>query len=164
MSNLLPAHRDLSNPVHRQEVADFWGVESLPEKPGYTATELFQAVLDDKVKVLWIICTNPLVSLPNSNLVEAALKKAKLVIVQDISKNAITTDYADIIFPAAGWLEKDGTMTNSDRRISYLPKVVDAPGEALPDTTILLNFAHAMGFKGFDFKNTEAIFDSYNFV
>ena len=69
MSNLLPAHRDLANPAHRKEIADFWGVESLPDKPGYTATEMFKAVLDDKVKVLWIICTNPLVSLPNSNMV-----------------------------------------------------------------------------------------------
>ncbi len=161
MSNLLPAHRDLANPEHRQEVADFWGVDELPSKPGYTATELFENVLNDKVKVLWIICTNPLVSLPNSKLVEEALKKAKLVIVQDISKNAITAEYADIVLPAAGWLEKEGTMTNSDRRISYLPKVLDAPGESLDDSRILIKFAQHMGYKGFDFKNSEAVFNEH---
>nr|WP_321454048.1 molybdopterin-dependent oxidoreductase [uncultured Carboxylicivirga sp.] len=161
MSNLLPAHRDLNNPEHRKEVADFWGVPSLPEKPGYTATEMFQAVLDDKVKVIWIICTNPLVSLPNSNVVEEALKKARLVVVQDISRNSITADYADVILPAAGWLEKEGTMTNSDRRISYLSKVLDAPGEAIPDTSILKRFASYMGYEGFNFKDDAAVFDEH---
>lgn len=158
MSNLLPAHRDLNNPEHRKEVAAFWGVEKIPEKVGYTATEMFDAILDDKLKAIWIICTNPLVSLPNSKKYEAALKKAKFVVVQDISSDSITTHYADVILPAAGWLEKEGTMTNSDRRVSYLPKLVDAPGEALPDLEILTKFANKMNYKGFNYKNTEEIF------
>lgn len=161
MCNLLPAHRDLGNAEHRQEVANFWNVGSVPEKPGYTATEMFDALLDDKLKAIWIICTNPLVSLPNARKYEEALKKAKFVIVQDISKNSITAQYADMVLPAAGWLEKEGSMTNSDRRISYLPKLTEAPGEALPDVDILCGFADKMGYKGFSFKNTEGIFKEH---
>lgn len=161
MANLLSAHRNLNNPAHRNEVAQFWGVDSVPEKPGYTATEMFDAIMEDKLKVIWIICTNPLVSLPNARLIEAALKKARFVIVQDISHNAVTTQYADLILPAAGWLEKQGTMTNSDRRISFLPKGTDAPGEAWSDTKILLEFANRMGFEGFKYKSESDIFDEH---
>lgn len=161
MANLLPAHRNLNNPGHRNEVAKFWGVDSVPEKPGYTATEMFDAILEDKLKVIWIICTNPLVSLPNARLVEEALKKARFVIVQDISGNSVTAHYADITLPAAGWLEKEGTMTNSDRRISYLPKVVDAPGEAWSDVKILLEFAKRMGFDGFRHKTESDVFEEH---
>jgi ferredoxin-nitrate reductase len=161
MANLLPAHRNLADPVHRAEVAAFWGVDSIPENPGYTATEMFEAILADKLKVIWIICTNPLVSLPDARMVEKALKMAKLVIVQDISRNSITAQYADIIFPATTWLEKDGTMTNSERRISYLPQLMDAPGETLSDVDILCRFAKEMDFKGFDYKNQDEIFDEH---
>jgi len=159
MANLLPAHRNLADPAHRQEVADFWGVPSVPEKPGYTATEMFDALLSGKMKAVWIICTNPLVSLPNARNVEVALKNAKFVVVQDISGKSDTVPYADLVLPAAGWLEKEGTMTNSDRRITYLEKGVDAPGEALPDIEILLRFARKMGYgDSFNYKNSEEIF------
>ena len=161
MANLLPAHRNLNNPGHRNEVAKFWGVDSVPEKPGYTATEMFEAILEDKLKVIWIICTNPLVSMPNARVVEEALKKARFVIVQDISGNSVTAHYADVVLPAAGWLEKQGTMTNSDRRISYLPKAIDAPGEAWSDVKILLEFANRMGFDGFRHKSESDIFDEH---
>lgn len=159
MANLLPAHRNLADPSHRQEVADFWGVPSVPEKPGYTATEMFDALLSGKMKAVWIICTNPLVSLPNARNVEVALKNAKFVVVQDISAKSDTLQYADLVLPAAGWLEKEGTMTNSDRRITYLEKGVQAPGEALPDIEILRRFAVKMGYgAGFPYKNAEEIF------
>ena len=105
--------------------------------------------------------TNPLVSLPNSNKVEQALKKAKFVVVQDISQNSDTVPFADVVFPAAGWLEKDGTMTNSERRINYLSKVVDAPGETLPDYEIICSVARKMGYPGFNFKSAAEVFDEY---
>src|SRR5690606_36527144 len=133
MANLLPSHRNLADPVHRQEVADFWGVPSLPEKPGFTATEMFDALLSGSMKAVWIICTNPIVSLPDARNVDVALKNARFVVVQDISSRSDTLPYADLVLPAAGWLEKDGTMTNSDRRITYLEKGIDPPGEALSD-------------------------------
>ncbi len=158
LSNLLPAHRNLNNPVHREEVQQFWSGKPIQEKPGLTATEMFEALEDGRLKAIWILCTNPLTSLPNARQAEAALKKAKFVVVQEISNKPETLAYADVILPAAAWAEKEGTMTNSERRISYLPKVVDAPGEALPDSEIICRFAQKMNFPGFDFKNTEGIF------
>lgn len=158
MANLLAAHKNLANPEHRQEVADFWGVEKIQEKPGLTATEMFEALEDGRMKAIWIICTNPSVSMPQARLVDKALAKAKFVVVQDISERSDTTKYADLILPAATWLEKEGTMTNSERRVSYLPKVLDAPGEALPDAEILMRFAQHMGYHGFDYENTEQVY------
>lgn len=161
LANLLAAHHDLANPEHREKVANFWQVDKINEKPGLTATEMFESLKSGKMKAIWIICTNPSVSMPNARLVDEALKAARFVVVQDISSNSDTSKYADLLLPAAGWLEKEGTMTNSERRISYIPKVVDAPGEALPDTEILIRFAKAMGFHGFDFKNAEEVFDEH---
>jgi len=161
MCNLLPAHRDLANENHRKEVADFWGVEDIPSKPGYSATEMVDALESGKLKAVWIICTNPLVSLPNSGKVEAALKKAKFVVVQDISEKSDTVPFADVVFPAAGWLEKEGTMTNSERRISYLEKVIDGPGKVLPDYEIICRVARQMGYPGFDFSSSQEVFDEY---
>ncbi|PIB35372.1 NAD(P)H-nitrite reductase [Reichenbachiella sp. 5M10] len=161
MASLLAAHRKQGSAEDRQEVADFWGVESVPDKPGLTATQMFDALDSGQLKAIWIICTNPSVSMPDATLVDRAMKKAKFVIVQDISSRSDTVKYADLVLPAAGWLEKEGTMTNSERRISYLPKVVDAPGEALPDSEILLRFAKKMGYAGFDFENLEAIYNEH---
>jgi ferredoxin-nitrate reductase len=158
MANLLPAHRTLANPAHRAEVAKFWNVDALPGKPGLTAVELFDAIGEGKVKAVWIIATNPLASLPNARHAEAALQKADLVIVQDIYPSE-TTHHADILLPAAGWLEKTGTMTGADRRISLLEKAIDPPGEALPDTEILQKFAHAMNWQThFNYTSPAQIF------
>lgn len=99
--------------------------------------------------------------MPDSRRVEKALANAKFVVVQDISHNADTSKFADLLLPAAGWLEKEGTMTNSERRISYLPKGINAPGEALPDVEILTRFAKKMNFTGFNFNNTEDIYKEY---
>ena len=113
------------------------------------------------MKAIWVICTNPLVSLPDSRRVEKALANAKFVVVQDISHNADTSKFADLLLPAAGWLEKEGTMTNSERRISYLPKGINAPGEALSDVEILTRFAKKMNFSGFNFNTTEDIYKEH---
>ncbi|MDV7137299.1 molybdopterin-dependent oxidoreductase [Maribacter sp. TH_r10] len=161
MASLLAAHKDLGNPSHRKEVAEFWGGKEIKQEPGYTATEMFDALEKGKLKAIWIICTNPVVSMPNAHKIEKALKKASFVVVQDISHNAETTKYADLLLPAAGWLEKEGTMTNSERRISHLPKVIDAPGEAMADVEILWCFAKAMGFEGFDYNNASEVFDEH---
>ncbi len=161
MANLLAVHKNLLNPEHRQEVAQFWGVEKISEKPGLTATEMFDALESGKMKAVWIVCTNPLVSLPNSNRIEKAMKNAKFVIVQDISFRSDTVKFADLVLPAAGWLEKEGTMTNSERRISYLPKAIDPPGEARPDVEIFCDFAQRMGFRSFNYSDTSEIYDEY---
>ena len=161
MANLLSAHRNLADPAHRAEVAAFWGVPSVPEKPGYTATEMFQALNDGKLKAVWIVCTNPLISLPDVRVAEEGLKKAKFVVVQDVSNKLETLKYADVVFPAAAWTEKEGTMTNAERRIGHLAKMIDAPGEALPDSEIICRFAKKMKFAGFDFKNAAEIYDEH---
>lgn len=162
LANLLAAHRNLADPKERQLVADYWGVSSISEKPGLTATEMFDGLESGTLKAIWVICTNPAVSLPNANLTERALKKARFVVVQDISNRSDTVAYADAVLPAAGWLEKQGTMTNSERRVSYLPKVVNAPGEALPDAEILCRFAEKMGWgDSFDYSDESGIFDEH---
>ncbi|MGI4741712.1 MAG: molybdopterin-dependent oxidoreductase [Janthinobacterium lividum] len=161
LSNLLPAHRNMANSAHRTEVQQFWGSGPLAATPGYTATEMFEALEDGRLKAIWILCTNPLTSLPNVRQAEAALAKAKFVVVQEVSNKPETLAYADVILPAAAWAEKEGTMTNSERRISHLAKVVDAPGEALPDAEILCRFARAMGFRGFDFPTPAAIYEEH---
>ncbi len=158
LANLLPAHRDLNNSVHREEVQKFWDGAPISPNPGLTATEMFKALDEGRLKAIWILCTNPITSLPNARFVEQALKKAKFVVVQEISDKPETLAFADVILPAAAWAEKEGTMTNSERRISYLDKILEPPGEALPDAEIICRFARKMGFKGFDFENPAAIY------
>ena len=161
LANLLPAHRDLNNEAHRLEVQKFWGGTTISDKPGLTATEMFEALNDGRLKAIWILCTNPLTSLPNARFAEQALKKAKYVVVQEITDKAETLSYADVILPAAAWTEKEGTMTNSERRISHLQKVIDAPGEALPDAEIICRFAKKMGYKGFEYECMEDIYKEH---
>ncbi|CAM1373468.1 molybdopterin-dependent oxidoreductase [Tenacibaculum xiamenense] len=161
MASLLAVHKDLSNAEHRNEVAKFWGVQKISANQGYTATEMFDALENGKMKAIWIICTNPSVSMPNANKIEKALKRAEYVIVQDISNKSDTLQFADLILPAAGWLEKEGTITNSERRISYLPKIIDPPKEAKSDVEILCEFAKRMGFDSFNYDSTSAIYDEY---
>ncbi len=159
LANLLPAHRNLADQAHREEVEQFWGGTKIAPKPGLTATEMFQALEEGKLKAIWIVCTNPLVSLPDARMADEALRKANFVIVQEISGKSDTLKYADIVLPAAAWAEKEGTMTNSERRISYLHPVVSPPGEALPDTEIITRFAKKMGFgKAFSYQNAEEVF------
>jgi ferredoxin-nitrate reductase len=162
LANMLASHRELANPVHRQEMQDFWGGTVISEKPGLTATEMFAALKDGKLKAIWITCTNPLVSLPDLGITEEALKMAKFVVVQDISSRSDTLAYADVILPAAAWSEKEGTMTNAERRISYLNKISEPPGQAKPDVDIIIAFAIKMGWKKqFKYKSTEDIYAEY---
>jgi ferredoxin-nitrate reductase len=161
LANLLPAHRNLNNPAHRKEVQQFWGGTTISGKTGLTATEMFEALNDGRLKAIWIICTNPLVSLPDVRMAEAGLKKAKFVVVQEVSDRPETLQYADVVLPAAAWTEKEGTMTNSERRISYLNKIVAPPGEALPDAAILCRFAQKMGYHGFEFDDASSVYNEH---
>jgi ferredoxin-nitrate reductase len=160
MANLLPAHRDLASEHHRNEVERFWQIPfgTIQPRSGLTATEMFEALNDGKLKAIWIVCTNPLVSLPDVRVAEEGLKKAKFVVVQEISNKPETLKYADVVLPAASWLEKEGTMTNAERRISYLNKLLDAPGEALPDFEIICRFAQKMNYNGFAYTNADEVF------
>jgi assimilatory nitrate reductase catalytic subunit len=144
LANLLSAHRDLADPAHRAEVAALWGVPSVPERPGKTAIEMFQAAADGEIKALWIACTNPAQSMPDQATVRRALERAELVIVQEAFATPATCDYADLLLPATTWGEKTGTVTNSERRISRVRPAVAAPGEARHDWSIAVEFAQRL--------------------
>ena len=111
---------------------------------------------------MWIVCTNPAASMPDTDVVERALRQAELVIVQDAYHPTETTRFADVLLPAAQWPEKDGVMTSSERRLTYLPKLVEPPGEALPDAEIFTRFAAVMGWKAsFAYGGAADIFDEH---
>ncbi|MDZ4125658.1 MAG: molybdopterin-dependent oxidoreductase, partial [Hydrogenophaga sp.] len=127
LANLLSAHRDMANPAHRAEVAALWGVPSVPDQPGKTAIEMFQAAADGEIKALWIVCTNPAQSMPDQATVRRALARAEFVIVQEAYATTATADWADLLLPATTWAEKDGTVTNSERCISRVRTAVRPP-------------------------------------
>ena len=145
LANLLSAHRDLSRPEHRAEVARLWGVDGVPEQPGRPAVEMFEAVRRGEIRALWVVCTNPAQSLPNQGLVHEALAKVEFLVVQEAFADTETVAYADLLLPAATWGEKDGTMTNSERRISRMRAAVSPPGEARLDWAIGVDFARRLG-------------------
>ncbi len=144
MANLMSGHRDLANPQHRAEVAALWGVDEVPATPGKTAVELFEAVRQGEIKILWIVCTNPAQSMPEQNLIREALNKAELVIVQEAYSSTATVPYADILLPATTWAEKSGTVTNSERRISRVNAAIGKPGETRHDWEIATEFARKL--------------------
>lgn len=157
LSNLLSAHRDLSNPEHRAEVARLWGIPSVPEKPGRAAVELFAAIKRGEIKAVWIACTNPAQSMPNQSEVRAALAAAEFVVLQEAYCNTDTADYADLMLPATSWGEKDGTVTNSERRITRVRAAVPKPGEARHDWEIVVDFARRLGAR-LKQPSTQALF------
>jgi assimilatory nitrate reductase catalytic subunit len=164
MANLLSGHRELGNPSDRAEIAAFWGVKDIPQTPGKTAVEMFEAARAGKIKILWIACTNPAQSLPDQKLVHEALTRAELVIVQDAYRNTETARYAHVFLPAAGWGEKEGTMTNSERRISRVRAAIAPPGEAWPDWRIAVLFSRRLSPAGerlFPFEDSESIFNEH---
>lgn len=168
LSNLLPGHREASDPGHRAEVADYWGVAQLPSNPGLPAIELFEAVRSGRIKAIWIACTNPAQSLPNQQLVHQALAACPFVVVQEAFFTTETCRYADLLLPAASWGEKEGTVTNSERRISHVRRAVAAPGEARPDWAITCDFARRLERRLrpgqpslFRFDRPEALFEEF---
>ncbi len=170
MATLLSAHRDLDNPAHRAEVARLWGVGSVPAKPGKTAVELFAALKSGEVKAVWIAGTNPAQSLPDLNEVHDALRAAEFVVVQDSYAQTDTTAFADVLLPASSWGEKEGSVTNSERRISHVLPAVPPPGEARADWQIAVDFAVRLGGRlgrqdlaqrMFNYASAERIFDEH---
>jgi assimilatory nitrate reductase catalytic subunit len=148
MANLMSGHRDLANPAHRAEVAALWGVSDVPSKPGKTAVELFQAAADGEIKALWIACTNPAQSMPDQATVRRALERAEFVVVQEAFASTATCGYADLLLPATTWGEKEGTVTNSERRISRVRAAVSAPGQTRHDWSIAAEFAQRLEARG----------------
>ena len=121
-----------------------WGVDAVPATPGKTAVEMFEAVRRGEIKAVWIACTNPAQSMPDQALVREALERAELVVVQEAYANTETCAYADVLLPATSWGEKEGTVTNSERRISRAARRRAAPGEARDDWAIAVDFARRL--------------------
>ncbi len=160
MANLLIAHRDLNNAADRAEVARLWDVPAIPDRPGKTAVEMFEAIRRGDIKAVWIACTNPAQSLPGQDAVRQALSKAELVVLQETYADTETAPYADVLLPAAGWGEKEGTVTNSERRISRVRAAIPPPGEAHPDWRIVCDFAMLLERKLHGHASTLFAFDS----
>lgn len=158
LANQLAAHMEIENPKHRDTVQRFWQSPIIVDKQGLKAVDMFEAIADRRIKAVWIMCTNPLVSLPDADRVRRALDACELVVVSDCMRHTDTTRHADVLLPALTWGEKDGTVTNSERRISRQRRFLPAPGAARADWQTVCDVAQRMGFSGFDYPNVAAIF------
>ncbi len=161
LSNQLAAHLDIDNPTHQQHVQHFWQSPKMATKAGASATQIIDKIESGHIKAIWIMATNPVVSLPDGNKVINALKKCDLVVVSDCVDSNDTLDFADVKLPATSWLEKDGTVTNSERTISRQRSMIAAEGEAKHDWKIICEVAKAMGFSGFDYQHPQQIFAEF---
>lgn len=168
MATMLAAHRDIQNAEHRDEVARFWGVSKLSDKPGTPAVAMFQALKEGRIKAIYIACTNPAHSMPNLPEVRKALQTAEFVVLQDAFSNTDTADYADVLLPATSWGEKDGTVTNSERCISRVRSAVNGPDGAKHDWWIASEIARRMekllrpGLTSlFPYKESQTIFEEH---
>lgn len=159
LANQLAAHMEIDNPIHRERVQRFWQSPTIAPKAGLKAVDLFQAIEAGKVKAVWIMATNPVVSLPDTGQVKRALAKCELVIVSDCVRHTDTTAFAHVLLPALTWGERNGTVTNSERRISRQHPFLPAPAEAKQDWQILRDVAQVMGFEEhFTYQNAYEIF------
>ncbi len=159
LAHQFAAHTDFSNPDEIDLVSRFWNAPNIAQKGGFPAIELFDAIHDGKVKAVWIMGTNPVVSLPNADKVKEALKRCEFVVVSDCIAQTDTTALAHVLLPAQGWSEKDGTVTNSERCISRQRALLPAAGSAKPDWWILTQVARRLGFgQAFHYQSPVEIF------
>jgi ferredoxin-nitrate reductase len=163
LAHQLPGYRFIDDSNHRAEVEQHWlrPPGTISAKPGLTAIEMFRALETGRLKAIWIVATNPAVSLPDIHHVRRALARAELVVVQDAYEPTETSRQADVLLPAAQWSEKTGTSTSSERLVSFSEQIVAPPGEALPDWEILRRVARAMGFSGFDHRSSGEVWDEF---
>lgn len=158
LANQLAAHMDFS-PDHVERVARFWRAPHIATRPGLRAVELFDAVHAGKIKAIWIMATNPVVSMPDADRVADALERCPFVVVSDCFRHADTARYADVLLPAAAWGEKSGTVTNSERRISRQRPFLEPAGESRPDWRIVCDVARGIGFgRAFTYRSPAEIF------
>ncbi|WP_150286944.1 nitrate reductase [Rhabdaerophilum calidifontis] len=158
LANMLAAHLAIEDPRHRDLVRRFWAAPRLAEAPGLKAVDMFRAVRDGRIRALWIMATNPADSLPDADDVQEALRDCPFVVVSDAMRETDTTRFAHVLLPSAAWGEKDGTVTNSERRISRQRAFRAPPGAARPDWWQLTAVARRMGFAGFEYAGPADIF------
>jgi assimilatory nitrate reductase catalytic subunit len=158
LANQLAAHMDFA-PEDVERVQRFWQAPAIAQGPGLKAVDLFKAVADGKIKALWIMGTNPVVSMPDADQVREALRRCPLVVVSDAVADTDTMRLAHVKLPALTWGEKEGTVTNSERRISRQRIFLPPPGEAKPDWWAMTQVARRLGFEAwFPFESAAAIF------
>ena len=159
LANMLAAHLELENPVHRRIAQTFWQSPHIAERPGLKAVELFEAIGEGRVKAVWIMATNPVVSLPDADRVKQALARCEFVVSSDIVASTDTNAHAHVLLPALGWGEKEGTVTNSERRISRQRAFLPTPGEARADWRIVCEVAKRLGFAdAFQYDDVHQVF------
>ncbi|TBR41775.1 nitrate reductase [Marinomonas agarivorans] len=159
LANQLAAHMDFATSGAIDLVQRFWQAPNMAQENGLKAVDLFQAIEAGKVKVVWIMSTNPMVSLPDTQQIQRALEQCGLVIVSDCQANTDTSRFADILLPATGWSEKNGTVTNSERRISRQRGLLPPAGNARHDWQAICDVAKKMGYHhAFDYQSVHEIF------
>jgi ferredoxin-nitrate reductase len=166
LAHLLPGYRRIDSSEDRAEMERLWRVEEggagISPEPGLAAVDLFEAVRAGEVKALWVVATNPAVSLPDSGRTREALEAAELLVVQDAHHPTETGALADAVLPAAAWPEKQGTMTNSERRVGLVRKLLEPAGEALPDWEIFARLGRALGYgEHFAWSGPEEVFAEF---
>ncbi len=159
LANQLAAHMGFS-PVETDRVGRFWKAPRIATREGLKAVDLFQAIERGTIKALWVMATNPAVSLPRAGAMRAALKKLELFVVsENVLGNDTVAAGAQVLLPAAAWGEKDGTVTNSERRISRQRAFLPLPGEAQPDWWIVTEIARRLGFsEAFNYRSAADVF------
>jgi assimilatory nitrate reductase catalytic subunit len=161
MANTLAAHMDFSA-ADVDRVRRFWQAPRIATQPGLKAVDMFDAVADGRIKALWIMATNPAVSMPNANRVRDALQACPFVVVSDVIGETDTSKFAHLRLPALAWGEKDGTVTNSERCISRQRALLPPPGEARADWRTVSDVAAAMGFaEAFGYRSAADVFREY---
>jgi len=157
----LPGQRAVFSADDRAFVEEQWGIApgSIRAESGAGTIDMFRRAAQGEIKAVWIICSNPVASVANRRTVIEALETAELVIVQDVYGETATTAYADVVLPATLWVEADGVSVSSDRTMTLVKEILPAPGEAQPDWLTICQIARAMGYDGFDFATSEAVFD-----
>jgi assimilatory nitrate reductase catalytic subunit len=159
LANMLAGHLDADKPEEVAALRAFWKAPNLATKPGLKAVELFRAAEAGRIGAMWVMATNPAVSLPDSAQVRRALRRIPTLILSDCHAGSDTAEHAQILLPALGWGEKDGTVTNSERVISRQRGFLPAPGEAKPDWWIIAQVARRLGWGAqFAWPNAAAIF------
>lgn len=159
LSTQIAAHMDYETPGAIDLISRFWQAPNMSTKQGYKAVDMFNAVDEGKIKAIWIMATNPVVSMPDANFIKRALKKCELVVVSECFENTDTVKCADVVFPATTWGEKQGMVTNSERRITLQKSLLKAPGQAKNDWEIVCEVARDLGFAdAFNYQHTSDIF------
>jgi ferredoxin-nitrate reductase len=164
LAHLLPGYRVIESDADRADLERHWGLESgaISPRPGLHAVELFDALEAGSVKAVWIVATNPIVSMPDASRARAALEAAELVVCQDAYHPTETGALAHVVLPAAAWPEKTGTMTNSERRIGFVEAALPPPGEARPDWRIFAHLAAELGFgEQFAWRDESEVFAEF---